>query len=353
MPKIKYQDIQNMEYVSMTDFSDKFDQFETFQEKLTFTTKYLLASRNYQGQKDYTFEESLHIARLKLAGESKKLKDGLRPEHREHLRRTAPQTVNPNEPSVRQENTNQYFFGDPKSYMLRHTFPLDDQRVLDGVFTADAYVDLVENNLNERIKNIERNSNALDVRFRMEERIGSRRDVEQAYNATKRGFFSRMFSGDSRAYKNFETVYKAFNNPNHAMFGDLNSLETSTNQYLEHKIPGWKPGNPIPEDIYTRFNSTEVARIRFCANINATIKEQRESAADFKEMVQACEAQNYKSKDLDLPDEPVAQQDFQNQLGENLVEENQNEFVEENEHANEKQLDDSENEGPQIYEYED
>lgn len=353
MPKIRYQDIENVEYVSMTDFSDKFDQFDTFQEKLTFATKYLLASRNYQGQKDYTFEEALHIARLKLAGESKRLKDGLRPENRDNLRRNAPQTVNPNEQSIKQENTNQYFFGKPKSYMLSHTFPLDDQRVLDKVYTADAYVDLVDNDLDAKIKNIERNSNALDVRFRMEERIGSRKDVEQAYNATKRGFFSRMFSGDSRAHKNFETAYKAFNNPNHALFGNLNSLETASNQYLEYKIPGWKPGDPIPEDIYTRFNSTEVARIRFCANINATIKEQRESSADFKEMVEACEAQNYKGKDLDVPDEPLPQEEFQNQLGDDLVEENQNEFVEENEHSNEKQLDQSEYEGPQIYEPED
>ena len=353
MPKIRYQDIENVEYVSMTDFSDKFDQFETFQEKLTFATKYLLASRNYQGQKDYTFEEALHIARLKLAGESKRLKDGLRPETREDLRRNAPQTVNPNEQSIKQENTNQYFFGKPKSYMLSHTFPLDDQRVLDKVYTADAYVDLVDNDLDDKIKNIERNSNALDVRFRMEERIGSRKDVEQAYNATKRGFFSRMFSGDSRAHKNFETAYKAFNNPKHALFGNLNSLETASNQYLEHKIPGWKPGDPIPEDIYTRFNGTEVARIRFCANINATIKEQRESSADFKEMVEACEAQNYKGKDLDVPDEPLPQEEFQNQLGDDLVEENQNEIVEENEHSNEKQLDESEYEGPQIYEHED
>ena len=353
MPKIRYQDIENVEYVSMTDFSDKFDQFDTFQEKLTFATKYLLASRNYQGQKDYTFEEALHIARLKLAGESKRLKDGLRPENRENLRRNAPQTVDPNERSIKQENTNQYFFGKPKSYMLSHTFPLDDQRVLDKVYTADAYVDLVDNDLDAKIKNIERNSNALDVRFRMEERIGSRKDVEQAYNATKRGFFSRMFSGDSRAHKNFETAYKAFNNPNHALFGNLNSLETASNQYLEYKIPGWKPGDPIPEDIYTRFNSTEVARIRFCANINATIKEQRESSADFKEMVEACEAQNYKGKDLDVPNEPLPQEEFQNQLGDNLVEENQNELVEENEHSNEKQLDQSEYEGPQIYEPED
>lgn len=339
MPKIRYQDIQDIEYVSMTDYSDKLVQFDTYKEKLEFTTKYLLASRHYQGEKDYTFEEALHIARMKLWEESKRLKDGLRPETRERLRRDAPQTVNPNEPSTKQENTNQYFFGDPRRYMVNHTFPLDDQMMYDDIHTDNRYVDLFDNDLNQKIENIEKNSNALDIRFRMEERIGSRKDVEQAYNATKRGFFSKMFSGDSRAHKNFETVYQAFNNPKHALFGNLNSLETASNQYLEHKIPGWKPGDPIPEDIYTRFNQTEVARIRFCANINATIKEQREKTEGFKEMVEACEAQNFKNKELDLPDAAVMQKDFQNQLGVDLIEEDvNNNQAEIEEPANEKEL---------------
>ena len=331
----------------MVDYSEKLGQFKTFKEKLDFTTKYLLASRHVEGEKDYSFEEAMHIARLKLGEESKKLKDGLRDETRERLRKDSPQTVNPNARYEEDDYTNQYFFGKPESYMVSHAFRIDDQMVLNNDFTNDRYIDLIDNGLHQKIKDIEKNSNALDIRFRMEERIGSREDFNQAYNITKPNLFSRMFNTSSRAYHNLDETYKAFNNPKHALYGDLNSLERATNQYLEHKIPGWKAGDPIPEDIYTRFKPKDIARIRFCGNINACIKEQRENTVGFKEMVEACEQQNFKDKKLDLPPEPVFQQEFQNQLANDLNNEeivNNNDAPEMENPAEEKELDNSNDE---------
>lgn len=323
----------------MVDYSEKLAGFETFKEKLDFTTKYLLASRHVEGEKDYSFEEALHIARLKLAEESKRLKDKLNPDTRERLRQEAPQTVNPNTRIGENDYTNQYFFGKPKSFMLSHTYPIDDAEIQKDSYYNTHYGDLYDYELDDKLKEIEKNSNALDVKFRMEERIGSRKDFEYDYKMTKPKFLSSMFNTSSRAYKNFEKAYQAFNNPKHANYGNLNALEIANNQYIAHKIPGWKAGDPIPDDIYTRFNATEVARIRFCNNLNACIKEQREFVQDFKEMTAACEAQNFKNVPLDLPKEPLPQEEFQNQLGGDLIEEevenNNNEIENNNELVNE------------------
>ena len=317
MPKITLKDLKNIKYKSMVDFSDKIDEIDTMHEKINFATKYLIQYRRHEGEADYTFEEAVHLARLKI-GETALKRRKLWNEEQQQMFRDNPQTIDPNLAGSPRDYNNEFFFGNPRSYLLGHMYPLDDEALAKDHLYADHYEDLIDNNFNDKLAAIERNPNALDIRYRLELRIGSKAEEEKAYKDTKPGFFSNLFNTSSKAYKDLETMWTAFNNPNHAMYGDMVGLENAANGYLLHKFPNWRIGDPITNEMLLGLDKTEAARVSFCTNVKAVIKEQRENTVGYKEMLNACENQKISFKDVDKLD-PV-QNIFQNVLAEDLSE---------------------------------
>ena len=320
MPKIRKHDLKGIKYVSMADYKYKLDEIYDYQAKMDFTNKYLLAYSQNKGEKDYSFEEAVHIARMKMGEASLKLKSKL-PESSKQRIKDNPNIVNPNLMVQKNDLANQMFFGNPALYFT-------------GIDADNLLEDHVWGDFNKKIKDIEKNPNSLDVRYRMEANIGSKKEFEDAYKATKPGFFSKMFNTSSTAYKKLDTMWNAFNNPNHAMYGDMVGLENASNEYLQHKFPNWRPGMQIPPEAYAKLDKTEAARVRFCENINSAIKEQKENTQGLKEMTNACENQNIKIKDIDGPN--FIQNIFQNQLQEDLIEDDSVDYENENEISSEK-----------------
>ena len=77
MPKLTRERLKKAKYVSMADFAAKLDQIEGFKEKIEFTALYLLSHGRDGAKADYTFDEAVHLARMKLSDESKRLRDKL------------------------------------------------------------------------------------------------------------------------------------------------------------------------------------------------------------------------------------------------------------------------------------
>jgi len=75
MPKLTKEQLANVKYVSMADYYAKVATLEDFDDKLKFTTKYLLTHGMNGAKTDYSIEEAVHLARLKLMDYSKQLRD--------------------------------------------------------------------------------------------------------------------------------------------------------------------------------------------------------------------------------------------------------------------------------------
>ena len=73
MPKLNKADLETIEYVSMKDYFEKVEEYEDFNDKLEFTTHYLL--RHGMKNADFSFEEAVHLARIKLNEASLDLKN--------------------------------------------------------------------------------------------------------------------------------------------------------------------------------------------------------------------------------------------------------------------------------------
>ena len=297
MPKITTKEIKKVQYVSMADFSEKLQQYDRIDEKIRFATKYLLQYRNVDEDKaDYTFEEAVHLARMEIAEVSlarrKKFSD-------QKVFKDNPQTVDPNYPGSTEDLDNEFFMGNPQTYLAGHTVLIDKDLTIDEIKEKDYYEALFYGKAKERLEAVEKNSNAIDIRYRLEKRIGSKKEVEDAYKATKPGFWSRTFNTSSIQYKHLDTMWKNFNNPNHASYGEINGLQKASNEYLQYKFPGWKEGDPITNEMILSLDKTEAARVNFCVNINAAIKEQKAVQSEYKEMINACSEQKIRFKDVE------------------------------------------------------
>ena len=52
---------------------------------------------------------------------------------------------------------------------------------------------------------------------------------------TKPGFIKGLFTKDSKEWKNFEYMYKAYNNPNHVYYKNSTELRSAAQDYLLYK----------------------------------------------------------------------------------------------------------------------
>lgn len=317
MPRITPSEMKKMKYQSMVDFNDKVDGIDRIDEKIRYSTKYLLSYRNREGEADYSFAEAVHLARFKITETALQRRKLFNSEYHQQRLKDNPQTVDPNYAGGPEDLDNEFFIGNPQTYLSINTTLLDRNLTDDEIMEKDTYQSLLIGGFAQELDNIEKNPNAIDVRFRLERRIGSKEEVELAYKKTKPGFLSKMFNTSSKEYKNLDTMWKAFNNPQHAMYGDLNGLKSASNQYLQHKFPNWKVGDPITNEMRLGLDKTELARVDFCDNINAVVDEQKEMINDYHELVDSCT--NLKITFKDINNLSPVQNLFQKQLEEKIL----------------------------------
>ena len=332
MPRLTKEELRNVTYVSMADFAHRFDEIDDINDKVAFATRYVLSyGASNEVEPDYSIEEVVHIVRMKVADASAELKERFFEESEADLD-AHPHVVNPYIEDEAEDLAAEMIMGNPAGYFkgsaekLAHELPSSSKPSKND---ADLYYNckrLAEltfvNDFNKDVTDLEK-SPVFDIKVRMECRLGGKQALVNSINATKGGFMSRLFGTSSNAYKNLDAAYKAFNNPNHVNYGDMDTMERASNQYLQHVFPSWKPGDGLPKaaDI-AKLGDTQKARAQFCVNILTSIEEERAIEEDFPSMVSACERKNIQFSSIPQPNQELDnnQAYFQAALGQDMEE---------------------------------
>ena len=269
--------LNRVRYISMADYVSSMDSLDTLEDKMAFTTRYLLAFGPGQ-ERDVSFEEAIYIARLKIADASAAL-------------RARKMVIIPDEsvnPYLSDEEDAPYrkFMIDPIGYLQDETNRLIQKEANQGITQANQQ--RVENyqvmsavfsndfngSMTSRIYDLDAEPSTKWVKARLNGKYNGH--LEEAYNRTKPGFLAKAFGKYSKAYSNLDAVYQAYNNPNHALYGDMNSLDKAATEYLQHRFPSWDPKTGLPDETYiNRLSGTQKERAQFSLNILKSTAEQR------------------------------------------------------------------------------
>ena len=312
--------LDKVQYISMTDYMRSMDSLDNLDDMMDFTTRYLLAYGQGQ-ERDVSFAEAVHIAKMKIADASVKWR-----KEKGIIMEDA--AINP----LIDENSDakyRQFMIEPVQYLQNEIINLAQIEVNDGVslesqnrianyqlmsaVLSNDFNGAITNSISE-IENVVPVRNALDVKARLTAKYGGTKQLENAFNSTKPGFFSKLFATPSRAYNNLEQVYNAFNNPNHVLYGDMDSLDKAATQYLQHCFPRWDPSEGmIPKAAIEQLSGSKRDRAAFSFNILNTTREQRQSGQVFETIVNA-NIQKRMEKEAGLDEEEVNNAAFQQKL---------------------------------------
>ena len=327
MPKLTKQDLDKLKYVSMVDFCQKIDTYPNMDDKLRFATRYLLLHGS-NGEPDCTIQEATYIAQLAIGAASLKEKNKMEADkiNQEFLKKN-PHIVNPHVKSEKEDLAHELFMQDPCKYLrgyaektVRYVNNLDiavpDERRL-----SENCTDLLQNkldvvNFTDDVYDLATKPNPVAVKLRTELRFGGKEQYNAVYEASKPSFFQRMFKY-STAAKNLDTAYKAFNNPNHALYGNKEALEKASVEYLQHKFPGWQPGDEYPDlSEHNQLSTQEKARSLLSINYLKSVDEQRGFEDKLKGVIDSTKDREISFADADRP--PVNQDVFQKNIALNL-----------------------------------
>ena len=303
MPKkLTRTDLEKVRYVSMVDFMKRIDEIESIDDKRRFAAQYLVRHGIDTNNPDYTLAEATHIAKMKIAEASVKAKEKFYDEEdaAEYYIGDVDgddrkEVVNPYAEDYENDVANEYFMGHASDYLnhlandladaeaptnendIEERRPMDEYLSSAARFTPELDKDIIK---------LDAKPNALDVKIRIETKLGRSGALAELYNKTKPSLGASFFRTTSLASKNLDTAYKAFNNPNHAMYGDLATIEKAGFEYLEHKFPGWKRGMPLPsEEQINRLSGTSKARALLSVNLINAAKEQKGIDQGIREIV--------------------------------------------------------------------
>ena len=251
MPKLTKAQLKQVKYVSMADYYNKIDQIEDFDDKMAFTTRYLLSHGMEEDvQYDYSIEEAIHLARVKLMDSHKQLKDKLYKEDKETnpddlLISKDQSTVNPYAKNLKEDIDNQFFMGNPGEYLKakaeKYVAEIEDQQIefgLDKPFKENCIrlSKTLNSDKSAEIANAERKGmTTLNIQARLEAKYRGKENYRRAQDLIKPGFFARVFGTRSTAGRNLDEVWAAFNNPKHALYGNKEALGKAATEYLAYK----------------------------------------------------------------------------------------------------------------------
>lgn len=330
MPRqLSEQALNQIQYVSMADYIRRVDALTDFGDKMAFTTRYLLAYGNGENR-DHTFAEAIHIARMKIADASAKA--------RKQAIHVDDETVNPfyRDPELENgqetESACRHFIADPKNYLLNAGTELLNQalnaedtaanRLKIDSYQAISNTLLYDERLGNDIEDLSASSTSRDVTFRLEGLFGGARGLHKAYADTKPGFLAKAFGKYSQAYSNLDAAYKAFHNPNHALYGNLGAIDKAAIEYLQHRFPTWKPSDGFPsQEAVDALSGTEKARTIFSMNLLRASAEQRRTEPVYETVVTANRQRNALAA-AGVEEEAPAQanESFQEEVGNEVAE---------------------------------
>ena len=312
--------LNQIKYVSMADYMRRVDRLTDLEDKLAFTTRYLLSYGTGEGR-DHTLAEAIHIARMKIADASAKLrKDAvLVPDE------TVDPFIKPEEDAA-----NRLFMASPTVYLRdeanrilrgyagRELTEEDQRRIVEYQLSSAVLMNDSENTINFEIEELDKEPKIDDLKFRLEEKFGGAKQFEKAYKATKPGVLSKIFSRSSTAYHNLDAAYRAFSNPEHALHGNMDALDKSAKEYLQHCFPKLNLRDRIPSlAMVNRLSGTKKARALFSLNILASTAEQRKMNGAYEKIINA-------NRQIAMENEANLGNENQNQLIEDNGQENQN-----------------------------
>ena len=324
--------------VSIKDFDEKINKFESLNDKFDFITKYVLSyGINDNTQSNEALENESNV---KDVNENKKFPLGDFVHHvkesfieaslntkKEYEKKTnnklPKEIVNPNEDSKSILQSNQQkFVQDPFKYLygISKEMPslIDEEKEdsekieewkrncarLTGVFkTTYRFYDL-----KEKSRNID------DIkRFACKEsHINQNLSANKAIGKNKGNIFERIFRRTSREYRDFERAFKDYNDKNSYDYGEKDALIGATKAYIHHKIPSFDIDGdklPTPEEI-ARFSGTSKNRLNFCVGVLKGLQQQKEKT----QMIEAIRTNEFSKK------QNVVQESFQKDLNKDMEE---------------------------------
>ena len=304
MPKMSKDELKNVRYVSMIDFSNKINQFEDVIDKRRFAVQYLLTF-GLAGNTDYSLPEAIHFVRAKLSE------------------------------SVKDNNTDDLtkaFLANPVGYLktcaVKEANRYNSNQIVDDNMIGEHYYNLAEdlnNQVANQVSTLDRYKNAFDVKTRMEIKLGGKNELDKLVKDTKPGFFSKLFNTSSAQAKALDNAYKEFVKPSSRNYGNLNTLEEAAVAYLTYKIPNWNNEKPLPkiEDL-EGLDKTSKARALMSIKAIEASKEQRKIENSFVGMGNARNVNNIKIDELLASEENEANYKndikFENSLKEDVNE---------------------------------
>ena len=325
MPKITREKIKQAKYTSMADLYRQLDMISNFDDKVEFATNYLLSHGADGKATDYSFEEAVHLARLKLVDESKKLRDKIYndeegPDPADLYIDYNEQAVNPYAEDEKGDIENQFFLGHPAEYLKskaeKYAKEISDKdmELQDEVRFKENCIRLSrELNTQKSIGILtmeEKGTTHLDIKARMEAKYLGRANFQKMEKVTRPSWFTRTFGTRSNAGKNFDEVYAAFNNPKHVLYGNLDAMEQATSQYLDYKAS-------------TRSAAENAVGLRqrepkegFAEHLLASIREQRANNEVFKPIVGKAARKEMTAESVEAikGPEPVAENEHKQNL---------------------------------------
>ena len=344
MPKLTKEQLEQVKYVSIQDYCKRVDEIESVEDKLAFTTRYILSyGQEPNANPDAPIEKIIKVAHMKIADKSADLKSFY---HETDVNRgIAELMVDPTVSFAGQDLGNQMFIANPVGYLKGQAKAIEDEirrknwkdendikaMANCGTLRNQVFTDEFGARIAEEIKK----PTVFDLNARLENAFGGPAALKKAYEATKPGVFSSLFGTSSVAATNLDAAYKAFNNPNNANHGNMPTVEKAAKEYLQHVLPDWKPDRlkniPTAEDI-AHLKGTQKARALLSLNLLNAVKQQKEMEDDYKDMIDYAEKKNIAFEQIHEIDENKLiiednQSDFQKDVQNDIQEKNEVEEV--------------------------
>lgn len=361
MPKprlLMERDIKAIRYVSMADYIRRMDELEYLEDKLVFTTAYLM-DYGAGANRDVPLAEAIHIAKVKMADASAQL--------RKNRIMVPDEAVDP-EASEEKDAEYRLFMADPLEYLKQEADrqllsysgkelrPEDANQILKLQDMSAAFNPELNGELANEVLDLDQKHTARDVHSRLEAKYGSARALVKAHNDTKPGVLAGFFGKYSKAYANLEEVYNAFHNPNHVLYGDMNAMDKTAVQYLQHALPNWdfRNGLPKPSYIDRNLSGTRKARANFSLQILKSTIEQRRSEGVYDALnvgTKQWKAEREAQAGDSVLEEANQQQAFQQNVNDNLIQDEEVSYDKEAEEqyaANFKDDPEEDNDGPEL-----
>lgn len=308
--KLTKKELNKIQYVSMSDYYKNVNQYNTIEDKMKYTTRYLL---NHKGHEDYSLVEAIHIARQAIGNSLEKSneKDNLEANMFvanpiEYIRKEAVKLAG----EIEQEGST-----------LKKEDDLKARCQYIGMFSSKP-------NMVQKLSHL-CDDRAFPLKAQFVIKCGGKKALENVKKDTKPGFFSRLFGTTSKEWKNLESAYNEFSKRDSQTYGDKTIIKNAAVAYLQHKFPNYQESQALSSDVVNRLDKTSKAKTIFALNLLNSVKNQQEIDRNYTQALSRATDKNVlyedivearKNKVIDL-DQVDFQNDLQKETEENIIEE--------------------------------